>query len=111
MLPPADSDLLDGTAVPADECDVLIRAVSMGLSHRAIPGTSAMCAAAAANIEGTVVQRCSTSSGSELRIATPSGVVATAADVSAEDGGLKVTAASLFRTARPLMRGQVALPQ
>ena len=70
-----------------------------------------MCAAAAANIEGTVVQRCSTSSGSELRIATPSGVVAAAADVSAEDGALKVTAASLFRTARPLMRGQVALPQ
>ena len=111
VAPPADSVLLDGTAVPAEECDVLIRAASMGLSHRAIPGTSAMCAAAAANIEGTVVQRSSTSSGSELRIATPSGVVSCAADVSPQDGAVSVTAASLFRTARPLMRGQVALPQ
>ncbi|KUG56029.1 acetylornithine aminotransferase [Kocuria palustris] len=109
VAPPAESTLLDGTDVPAADCDVLIRAVSMGLSHRAIPGTSAMCAAAAANIDDTVVQRCAASSGSELRIATPSGVVAAAADVCVEDGAPSVAAASLFRTARPLMRGQVAL--
>lgn len=110
VAPAADSTLLDGTDMPAQDCDVLIRAVSMGLSHRAIPGTSALCAAAAANIDGTLVQRCSARSGSELRIATPSGVVACAADVSTADGAPSVAAASLFRTARPLMRGQVALP-
>lgn len=57
-----------------------------------------------------MVQRCAASSGSELRIATPSGVVACAADVRLEDGVPLVAAVSLFRTARSLMRGQVALP-
>jgi 2-methylaconitate isomerase len=111
IAPPAATTLLDGTLVQGQDCDVLARVVSMEAVHRAIPGTSALCAATAANIAGTVVERCAAASGTELRIATPSGVVTCAAEVSIENGVPLVAAASLFRTARPLMRGQVAIPR
>lgn len=111
VAPPAVTTLLDGALVQEQDCDVLARVVSMEAFHRAIPGTSALCVATAANIAGTVVERCAAASGTELRIATPSGVVTCAAEVSIENGVPLVAAASLFRTARPLMRGQVAIPQ
>ncbi|WP_406021796.1 2-methylaconitate cis-trans isomerase PrpF family protein [Nocardioides sp. NBC_00850] len=107
VAPPADTTLLDGTHVPAADSDIVARTVSMELVHRAIPGTAALCAATAANIPGTVVERHSTSNGRDLRIATPSGVVTSAADVTVEDGVTTVVGASLFRTARALMRGQI----
>ena len=106
---PADGILLDGTQVPASYCDIVVRAVSMGLVHRAIPGTAALCAVTAANVPGTIVERLSSSSGADLRIATPSGVVTSAADVTVDATGPSVAGASLFRTARALMRGQVAV--
>jgi 2-methylaconitate cis-trans-isomerase PrpF len=106
---PTDATLLDGTLVRSSDCDIVTRALSMELGHRAIPGTAALCAATAANIPGTVVERLSSGTGSELRIATPSGVVASAADVTVEGGVTSVASASLFRTARALMRGQVAV--
>lgn len=110
VAPPATTTLLDGTVVPADDCDLVARVLSMGVTHKAIPGTSALCAAAAAGIPGTVVQECSASSGRDLRIATPSGVVDSAADVRLDDGVPQAASASLYRTSRPLMRGQVAVP-
>lgn len=110
VAPPATTTLLDGTVVPADDCDLVARVLSMGVTHKAIPGTSALCAAAAARIPGTVVQECAANSGRDLRIATPSGVVDSAADVRLEDGVPQAASASLYRTARPLMRGQVAVP-
>jgi 2-methylaconitate cis-trans-isomerase PrpF len=90
----------------------------MEVCHRAIPGTSALCAAAAAQIPGTVVHEAvevgaatagaARDEDSPLRLATPSGVVTCAADV--RFGVPQTASASLFRTARPLMRGQVAVP-
>lgn len=109
VAPPADSVLLDGTHVPAVDCDVVVRTLSMDVTHRAVPGTAALCAAAAAAIPGTVLHRLSAGSGSELRLATPSGVVVSAADVRVDGDHVEVVSASLLRTARALMRGQVAL--
>ena len=120
VAPPATTTLLDGTAVEAADCDLVTRVLSMEVAHRAIPATSALCAAAAAQIPGTVVQEAvgvgAASAGAArdedtpLRLATPSGVVTCAADVRLEDGIPQAASASLFRTARPLMRGQVAVP-
>ena len=93
----------------ARDCDVLLRCLSMGVTHRAVPGTAALCAAAAAAIPGTVVHHLSAGRASGLRIGTPSGVVVAAADVTVRSGHAEVVGASLFRTARPLMRGQVGI--
>ncbi|MFC9679220.1 2-methylaconitate cis-trans isomerase PrpF family protein [Streptomyces sp. NPDC056948] len=106
---PTDTVLLDGTPVPSEDCDIITRTVSMELVHRAIPGTAALCASTAANIPGTVVERLSSGTGTELRVATPSGVVASGAEVTIDAGVPTVAGASLFRTARALMRGQVAI--
>lgn len=104
--------LLDGTKLGAQDSDVVVRMISMGQAHRAVPGTGAMCLAAAAVTPGTIVHTIIARSenprvGPETRLGTPSGVV-TAAAVWDEESSL-VTATSLFRTARVLMRGQVAV--
>jgi 2-methylaconitate cis-trans-isomerase PrpF len=115
VAPPATTTLLDGTVVPADDCALMARVLSMGVTHKAIPGTSALCLAAAARVPGTLVHDAATATEGALdtgtlRIATPSGVVTGAADVQVEDGVPQAASASLYRTARPLMRGQVAVP-
>ncbi|GAA1393105.1 hypothetical protein GCM10009599_15500 [Luteococcus peritonei] len=106
---PAESILLDGSTVSAGECDIVVRTVSMGIVHRAIPGTAALCVATAAGIPGTVIAQVCAPSGGGLRIGTPLGVVTAAADVEQGRESYEVSSASLFRTARPLMRGEVAV--
>jgi 2-methylaconitate cis-trans-isomerase PrpF len=86
--------------------DAVVRMISMGQTHKAVPGTGAMCLAAAAQVPGTIINGI-TGAGPELRLGTPSGVVTAGAVRDAEQDA--VTTASLFRTARVLMRGQVAV--
>ncbi|NYF14811.1 hypothetical protein HDC34_003146 [Pseudoclavibacter sp. JAI123] len=109
----ANSDTLDGIGVPLDEADITVRMISMGRAHKAIPGTGAMCLAAAALTQGTIVQEltCSTpSQGGTLRMGTPSGVVAARAALTDEEfGAPELASVSLLRTARVLMRGAVAV--
>ncbi|WP_453984800.1 PrpF domain-containing protein [Brevibacterium casei] len=110
---PQETTLLDGSVLPAEDADVVVRMISMGQAHKAVPGTGAMCLAAAALIPDTIIQGIiarspQPSSPPEVRLATPSGVV-TAAAVRDESANT-ITATSLFRTARVLMRGQVAVP-
>lgn len=116
---PRESRLLDGSTLPPGVADVLVRPVSMGRAHLAVPGTGAMCLAAAARIEGTVVERIVGPGEGPVRLGTPSGVVTAAAvvdpraDKAAEvDVALQphVIETSLVRTARVLMMGRVAIP-
>lgn len=109
VAPPATTKLLDGSSAEAQDTDVMIRVLSMGAVHKAIPGTSALCAAAAANIPGTVVEGFASINGQQIRISTPSGIVLASADVRSDKSGPSVKTASLFRTSRALMRGQVAV--
>ena len=141
---PAEAQLLDGTTQPPAAADLLARTISMGRAHGAVPGTGAMCLAAAALIPGTVVadllsEACIDSVGhagsspslqqplqsersrpdeharsGQLRIGTPSGVVTASAVIAAAAGeaapaGPDVLETALARTARLLMRGQVAV--
>ena len=104
--------LLDGTTLGARDSDVVVRMISMGQTHKAVPGTGAMCLAAAAHIPGTIlhgiIHRSERSMpGPEVRLGTPSGVVTASAVW--DEAQKTVTAASLYRTARVLMRGQVAV--
>lgn len=129
--PAAEATLLDGTTQPADAADLLARTLSMGRAHGAVPGTGAMCLAAAALIPGTVVAdaiaadavksetlrasagNAGSSRSDVLRIGTASGVVTASAKLgeyaeASKGYGPTIAETALARTARLLMRGQVA---
>ena len=104
---PRTSVLLDGRTLEPRGYDVLLRMISMDRAHKAVPGTGAMCIAAAARIPGSVIGRLLGKRATDsIRLGTPSGVVTAAAvtDLATED----LREVSLFRTARVLMRGHVA---
>lgn len=104
VAPAAESTLLDGTTMSADDVNFMVRVISMGKCHKASPATGAMCLAAAAAVPGTLVSELVDTAG-DINIGTPSGFVTAAASYA--DGHLEET--SLMRTARVLMRGQVAV--
>lgn len=104
IAPAQDSTTLDGAVLEADSVDIMVRMISMGKAHLAIPGTGAMCLAAAAATPGTLVAEIAGVKNT-VRLGTPSGAVIAAAEY--KDAELAFT--SLIRTARVLMRGQVPL--
>lgn len=111
---PQATTLLDGTGLAAADVDVLVRVISMGQAHKAVPGTAAMCMAAAALlperdsfVRGIIERNNPEWTGPEVRLGTPSGVVTASAVW--DDDAQTVTATSLFRTARVLMVGKVAV--
>lgn len=107
---PRAARTIDGAELPADAADVVVRVISMGQTHRAIPGTATLAVAVAARLAGSVVAEAASNAEGDVRIATPSGVVTARAAVTLRPDGPHAESASLLRTARPLMRGQVAVP-
>ncbi|PJJ45382.1 hypothetical protein ATK23_2653 [Glutamicibacter mysorens] len=106
---PAPATLLDGSLSPAEDCDLLVRVISMGQTHKAVPGTGAMCLAAAAQIPVSIAATLAGPRNSDvIRLGTPSGAVSAAAHFN-DAGQLEHT--SLLRTARILMKGFVQLPR
>ncbi|MBU6496047.1 MAG: hypothetical protein KGR42_06510 [Acidobacteria bacterium] len=109
LAPPTSYDTLEGRPVSGDEYDLSIRMFSMGRAHRAVPVTSALALAVAANVPGSLAHEL-TGGGERLRLGTPSGVLDVGALVEASDTGeIRAREASLWRTARELMRGEVRL--
>lgn len=87
--------------------NIVIRAMSVGQPHKAIPVTVALAAASAASVPGSVVAECLEGGalvGSETTIHHASGKLVVAADF--DDAG-SLTSATVFRTARRLMEGKV----
>ncbi|PWY82927.1 DUF453 domain protein [Aspergillus heteromorphus CBS 117.55] len=95
--------------------NVVVRAMSVGQPHKAVPVTVALALATAANMEGTVVSTCvvrdgdgqadsGSGSGSGLVIAHASGTLEV--DARFDERG-DVSFATVFRTARRLMEGRV----
>lgn len=120
VSPRSETMLLSGDTQTRDSADLIARTISMERVHGAVPGTVAMCLAAAAAIPGTVVAEFlpedhETDAGTlSIRIGTPSGVVAASATpglnaASPNTGVPYIAETSLARTARVLMRGQVAI--
>jgi 2-methylaconitate cis-trans-isomerase PrpF len=94
-----------GQRLGAGDADLSVRMLSSGNAHRAIPITSALCAAVACRTPGTLpLELCGSSSG-PLRIGHPSGVIVVEAERDPESG--EVRHASVYRTARRLFEGQV----
>jgi 2-methylaconitate isomerase len=108
---PAAFKSLDGQVWGAETIDIATRVISMERAHRAIPGTAGLCLGVAARIEGTIPHRLARAPGpsGELRVGNPSGVIAVGAEVRRVGGQWQADSAVLFRTARRLMRGEVAV--
>lgn len=107
---PAAFRALDGRTFDAETHDIAVRMVSMERVHRAVTLTGAMCLAAACRIEGSLPHRLCHAGAREapLRIAHASGFIETGARV-ANEGGWQVTGTTVYRTARRLMQGAVAV--
>lgn len=100
---------LDDVSYNTESHDVTVRLISMGNFHRAITLTGAMCTAAAAKIDGSIVAQASGGDGT-LRIGNPSGVLPVDAEVQCDDGCYQVRSATTFRTQRRIMEGDVLIP-
>ncbi|NNN03998.1 MAG: hypothetical protein HKL87_08395 [Acidimicrobiaceae bacterium] len=106
--PASDYETLEGRTVKAGDYDLAIRMMSMGRAHRAVPVTSALALAVTAQLPGSLAHDL-VGGRDRLRLGTPSGVVEVGARVEREGDGLVARHASLWRTARELMRGEVRL--
>ena len=106
---PADYVTLSAETISKSDCDLVLRMISVGQPHRAIPVTGALCTAVAARIQGTLVNQLTKAQSIErsIRIAHPSGVIDVNADVAQQNGSWHSRSASIERTARRLMDGNV----
>ncbi|MFW0786375.1 PrpF domain-containing protein [Gordonia sp. CPCC 206044] len=97
--------------IRAEDVDLLVRFMSSGRPHRAVPVTGAMCAAIATRLSGTVVHTATTGTeGAKIRLGTPSGVLDVNASVTSEGtvpARYRAEYASTYRTARRLFEGRV----
>lgn len=107
---PARSTSLDGSSLVPDDMDITARIVSMGQVHRALPLTGSMCLGVACRIPGTITHQICRPQAGDIRIANPSGIIPVDADVSAEGDTVIAKSCTVYRTARPLMAGQVLVP-
>lgn len=104
---PQDYLALDGTSVHAGDCDILVRMISAGQAHKAVPLAAAMCLAASCLPSGTIPRACAGGvCGPAVRIGNPSGVLPVGAVL--RDGPVpQVERTVVYATARRLMEGRV----
>jgi 2-methylaconitate cis-trans-isomerase PrpF len=98
--------LLSGETIDGNSIDLVVRALSVGQPHRAVPITVAMATAAAANIKGSTVYDNVSSEKADpdgITLGHSSGKIVVGAKF--DEGSL--AHATVFRTARRLMDGFV----
>lgn len=107
---PADSLTLTGDLVRADAVSIMVRMISMGRPHRAVPITGAVCLALAARTPGTLPHRFCTTGDGPLTISHPSGTILVDGEVDISGDRPRAVGGSVFRTARKLFTGKVHYP-
>jgi len=103
---PKSHKLLSGEMIDGKNIDLVVRALSVGQPHRAVPITVAMAVAAAASVEGSTVHANVSSERVDLKGITlghSSGRIVVGSKW--KDGELKCS--TVYRTARRLMDGIV----
>jgi 2-methylaconitate cis-trans-isomerase PrpF len=112
VAPPADYHALDGAGFTADTHDIAVRMISMERAHRAVPLTGAMCLGVASRIPGSVPHLLAgpPARADETRVANPSGILSVGAEVREGAEGWFAESAVVYRSARRLMQGAVAVP-
>ncbi|MGO1772510.1 MULTISPECIES: 2-methylaconitate cis-trans isomerase PrpF [unclassified Halomonas] len=109
--PPVDYLSSSGKGVKAADNDLVVRALSMGKLHHAMMGTAAVAIAAAAAIEGTLVNLAA--GGGKRNAVTfghPSGSLRVGAEANLIEGRWHIEQAVMSRSARVLMEGVVRVP-
>lgn len=104
---PHQHSLLSGAQTNEHEADLVVRSMSVGQPHRAVPITVAMALAAAATLEGSVVQNVTSTrrvDDSGITVSHPGGRLLVSTTKGAD--GL-VERAIVFRTARKIMDGLI----
>lgn len=107
VSPPATHQLLSGEQIGRGAIDIVVRALSVGQPHRAVPITVAMACAAAAHVEGSVLQQVVATQRADqsgITLGHSSGKILVGSTFD-KDG--KLTEAKVFRTARRIMDGLV----
>ncbi|NVF15675.1 2-methylaconitate cis-trans isomerase PrpF [Vreelandella maris] len=110
--PPVDYLSSSGKSVNASDIDLVVRALSMGKLHHAMMGTAAVAIAAAAAIEGTLVNLAAGGGGQRnaVTFGHPSGSLRVGAEASLNEGRWHIDQAVMSRSARVLMEGVVRIP-
>ena len=114
VAPPSQHTLLDGRVLAASEFDLCARLFFLDQCHPSLAGTGSLCLAAAARVEGTVVQRVlstAAKSADDVRLGHPTGVTPVKAVLDPRAGGIRFAALGFARTARRLMAGSVYVPR
>jgi 2-methylaconitate cis-trans-isomerase PrpF len=104
---PRNHRTLSGREIYADDADILVRMISLGQPHRAVPLTGALCLAAACRITGAIPTELLKSDDGDIRIGHPSGVVVVAAKAVRNGDATHIQHATVYRTARRLFEGAV----
>ncbi len=110
---PQDYQTSVGARLRADEMDLQGRLMSMQTAHRSYMTTGAICTAAAAFVEGTVVHeavRADRPDRSRIRIAHPYGVMDAIVRLGARGAVPEILGIAVGRTARHILDGQVYVP-
>ena len=113
VSPPRDHETLTGDAVAASAIDLIGRVMSMQTAHRAYQATAAICTAAAAFVEGSLVHevtRPDRPDSGTIRLAHPYGVMEMAVRTQPESDQLHVTGITIGRTARHILDGVIWVP-
>ncbi len=111
IAPPRDwIDHATGQWRAAASADVNVRLVSRARVHKAFPGSGSACLGIAAMLPGSVFDAVLPPSARDcgrIRIGHPCGTLAVAARIDTSDGTIRVREASLLRTARKIMQGEI----
>ncbi|MCW8880640.1 MAG: 2-methylaconitate cis-trans isomerase PrpF [Kangiellaceae bacterium] len=112
VAPPKSYTASSGKEISAEDIDLNVRALSMGLLHHAMMGTAAVAIATAAAIPGTLVNLAAGGGDRKaVRFGHPSGTLRVGAEASQADGEWSVDKAIMSRSARVLMEGWVRIPE
>jgi len=108
---PAAARTLDGEVLDPAGHDITVRMLSMERPHRAVPISGALGLAVACRIAGSIPHALARRGPrpEEIRVAHPSGTLTVGAEVRQDGAGWHADSAVVFRTARRLMQGQVAV--
>lgn len=108
VVGPTQAPTLSGRQLSAGETDLLVRMISVGQPHKAVPITGGLCLAVACRIPGGIPESVlGSKSTAAIRIGHPSGILLVDALVEQQGGAVIARHASVFRTARRLFQGEV----
>jgi 2-methylaconitate cis-trans-isomerase PrpF len=110
VSPPADYRTINGAPEKAENLDLVVRALFMLRTHKAIQVSGSLCIGAAARIPGSIVGdvlRDSARARSTINIGHPSGAFPVESEAEVLGGHVKINRLRVFRTARRIMDGYV----